>query len=81
VAGEGGGGVLRLEEGKGKVRDHLAEEKRRAGSSSPWEGIDGDSGSKMWRGEAAAWSPTRTRGRGGCARASSLREEVERGRK
>jgi hypothetical protein len=38
VVGEGDGGVLQLEEGKGKVRDLLAEGKRRAGSSSPWEG-------------------------------------------
>jgi hypothetical protein len=38
VVGEGDGGVLQLEEGKGKVRDLLAKGKRRAGSSSPWEG-------------------------------------------
>jgi hypothetical protein len=39
VVGEGDGGFLQLEEGKGKVRDLLAEGKRCAGSSSPWEGL------------------------------------------
>jgi hypothetical protein len=33
--------VLRHVRSTGKVRDHLAEERRRVGSSSPWEGEGG----------------------------------------
>jgi hypothetical protein len=35
AADEGGGGVLQQGEAMGTVRDHLAEERRRVGSSSP----------------------------------------------
>jgi hypothetical protein len=53
VAEEGGSGVLQLEEGMRKLRDHLAKEKGHAGSSSLWEMIGGGGGSIC--GEGRRW--------------------------
>jgi hypothetical protein len=55
----------------GTVRDYLAEERRRAGSSSPWEGEGGGGGSdsNCVDGSPAASGDNRLRGEGaGCSR-------------